>query len=174
MSVRRKHAEDFTARREAYLDEYARWDRLAESVASEIEEPKLTPDQRSKALQAIGFFRTRFGEDWLRQVFDQAHPFMDLVWNRAPWTRVRIADLADAIQLVELLPGGKGLTDRYAQSDQQSSASFEPDPAATALGKGLIVELERHSQPGRTRDLVIAEPRLGGRSILYLEVQLDS
>jgi hypothetical protein len=104
------------------LDGYTQWDRLAESVASEAEEPNLTPDQRSKALRAIGFLRRRFGEHWLGQVFDEAHPFMDLVWNRAPWTRVRIADLVDAIKQVELLPDGKALIDRYAQSDQESYA----------------------------------------------------
>lgn len=118
----RKERTPNTASNDAYADTYAQWDRFAESVASETEEPDLTPDQRSRAVEAIGFLRTRFGEHWLRQVFDEGHPFMDLVWNRAPWTRVRIAELADAIQQVELLPGGKELTDRYAQSDQQSGA----------------------------------------------------
>ncbi len=103
-----------------YPDGYAQWDRLAESVASETEEPELTPDQRSRTLRAIEFLRTRFGEHWLRQVFDEAHPFRDLVWNRAPRTRARIADLVDAIQQLELLPGGKELIDRYAQSDRQA------------------------------------------------------
>jgi len=82
----RTQTENFAVRHKAFLDEYAQWDRLLASVARETDEPDLSSDQRAAAVEAIGFYRRRFGDGWLRTVFDQAHPFMDLVWNRAPWT----------------------------------------------------------------------------------------
>ena len=96
---------------------------------------------------------------------------MELVGNRAPWTRVRIADLADAIQRVEILGGGKRLTDRYAHSDQESGALFELDLAASALRAGLAVELEPKTQPGRTCDLAISERHRRGAITVFVEVQ---
>lgn len=96
---------------------------------------------------------------------------MDLVWNRAPWTRVRIADLVDAIQQVEALTGGKRLIDRYTRADQQSGALFELDLAATAFRKDLTVELEPQTQPGRTSDMAIAELRGRGTHTVFVEVQ---
>jgi hypothetical protein len=144
---------------------------LLASVASETDEPDLSSDQRAAAVEAIGFFRQRFGEGWLRAVFDQAHPFMDLVWNRAPWTRVRMANLADSIREIEALPGGKRLANRYARSDQQSGATFELDLAATALRKQLLVVLEPPTRPDRKCDLSVAEPNTRGANTVFIEVQ---
>jgi hypothetical protein len=169
--VRRTQTENYAARHDAFLDEYAQWDTLLASVSSETDEPDLSPGQRAAAVDAISFFRRRFGEGWLRAVFDRAHPFMDLVWNKAPWTRVRMADIADAIRLVEALRGGERLANRYARSDQQSGAIFELDITATALRKELGVALEPVTQPGRKCDLSVTEPgRRGGRTV-FIEVQ---
>jgi len=153
------------------LDEYARWDRLAASIANETDEPDLTADQRAGALAAVSFLRDRFGESWLRQVYDQSHPFMELVGNRAPWTRVRMADLADAIHRVELLNGGRRLTDRYARSGQESGALFELDLAASALRTGLLVELEPQTQAGRTCDMAVSQAHGRGATTAFVEVQ---
>ncbi len=140
-------------------------------MVSETDEPDLSSDQRAAAIEAIEFFRRRFGEGWLRAVFDRGHPFMDLVWNRAPWTRVRIADLADGIRKVEALPGGEQLANRYARSDQQSGAIFELDLAATALRKDLVVVLEPLTRPDRKCDLSVAEPSRRGANTVFIEVQ---
>lgn len=96
---------------------------------------------------------------------------MDLVWNRAPWTRGRMADIAQAMREVEGLPGGGRLANRYARSDQQSGAIFELDLAASALRKGLVVVLEPATQPGRKCDLSVAEPGRRGANTVFIEVQ---
>lgn len=96
---------------------------------------------------------------------------MDLVWNRAPWTRVRMADIADAIRKVEDLPGGQRLANRYARSDQQSGAIFELDLATTALRKGLVVVLEPATRLDRKCDLSVAEPGQRGTNTVFIEVQ---
>ncbi len=122
-------------------------------------------------MAAVGFLRGRFGEDWLRKVSDQGHPFMDLVDNHAPWTRIRLADLADAIQRVEMLEGGKDLGDRYARSGQESGALFELDLAAAALRSGMLVELEPKTQPGRRCDLAVSDANRLGATTVFVEVQ---
>jgi len=163
--------DNFAARHEAYLDEYAQWDRLLAAISDQAEEPELSAVQRSAALEAIGFFRGRFGEQWLRQVFDQAHPFADLIWNRAPWTRIRIADVAQAIREVEALPGGARLSDRYARSDQQSGAIFELDIAASALRNALLVVLEPVTRIDRKCDMSVTERTPRSTNTLFIEVQ---
>jgi hypothetical protein len=167
----RTQTENFAVKHEGFLDEYAQWDRLVASIGNESDEPDLSSNQRAAAVEAVGFFRRRFGDGWLRAVFDQAHPFMDLVWNRAPWTRVRMADIAQAMHEVESLPGGERLINRYARSDQQSGAIFELDLAATALRKGLVVVLEPATQPGRKCDLSVAEPVRRDANTVFIEVQ---
>lgn len=82
-----------------------------------------------------------------------------------------MADLADAIEQVDLLPGGKRLTDRYARSDQQSGALFELDLAATALRNHLSVELEPRTQPGRNCDLAVTAGDRRGAQTVFVEVQ---
>jgi hypothetical protein len=75
-----------------------------------------------------------------------------------------MTDLVDAIQQVDALPGGNRLIDRYTRADQHSGALFELDLAATALRRGLIVELEPATQPGRNCDLAVAEPAGAART----------
>lgn len=104
-------------------------------------------------------------------MFDQAHPFTDLVWNRAPWTRVRLTDLADAIRAIEALQGGTRLIERFGRADQHSGAVFELDLAATALRRGLSVRLEPPTQPGRKCDMAVTHGRGGHARTLFLEVQ---
>ena len=105
-------------------------------------------------------------------MFDQAHPFMDLVWNRAPWTRVRLADIADAIRLVEGLPGGARLTDRFARADEHSGAIFELDLAATVLRRGLEVQLEPATRADKKCDLSAAESGQQRAHTVFVEVQV--
>jgi hypothetical protein len=116
-----------------------------ESVADEVTEPDLTSAQRAETLEAIAYFRVRFGEGWIRQAFDRQHPFVELVWNHAPWTRVRLAALAGAIKRLESLAGGTRLVNRFARADQYSGAVFELDIAATAMGRNLSVRYGRVS-----------------------------
>lgn len=143
-----------------------------ESVADEVTEPDLTSAQRAATLEAIAYFRVRFGEGWIRQAFDRQHPFVELVWNHAPWTRVRLADLAGAIKLLESLAGGTRLVNRFARADQYSGAVFELDIAATAMGRDLSVLLEAPTQPGRNCDMAVS--RISGRNstTVYIEAQV--
>ncbi len=172
ISGRGTTTEDFDLRHQAFLDEYARWDRLVDSIGDDTSEPDLTPAQRTAATEAIAYIRSRLGEGWLREVFDGQHPFRDLIWNRAPWTRIRIADLAEALRLVDELPGGNRLVERFRQTDQSSGAVFELDLAATAMRRELQVQLEPPTQPDRKCDMAVSQ-RVGRLlTTLHVEVQV--
>jgi hypothetical protein len=58
----------------------------------------LTTEDRQRAKQALKYLRKVLGRDFLKDALEQGHPLLPLFLNRAPWTRLKLIGLADALE----------------------------------------------------------------------------
>jgi hypothetical protein len=58
----------------------------------------LTTEDRQRAKQALEYLRKVFGRNFLKDALEQGHPLLPLFLNRAPWTRLKLIGLAEALE----------------------------------------------------------------------------
>jgi hypothetical protein len=58
----------------------------------------LTTEDRQRAKQALKYLRKVLGEGFLKRASEQGHPLLPLFINHAPWTRLKLIGLADALE----------------------------------------------------------------------------
>ena len=83
-----------------------------------------------------------------------------------------MADLAQAIEVIESIAGGHRLVKRFARGDQYSGAVFEVDVAAVAMRRDLSIRLEAPPQPHRNCDMAVSRRRDGNTTTPYIEAQV--
>ncbi len=150
------------------MDEYRSWQRLKESMANE--ELELPEDIRLGAIAAVERLARHLGPHWPRSDQATGHPILDLFWNRAPWTRVRLAELAGAMDLVEPHPGWRKLRSRLRRAESSGGALLELDMASRALQAGLAVVLEPQTVGRRHADLAVTGGTTQRPVTLYVEI----
>jgi hypothetical protein len=128
------------------------WTLLLESLQDESDLPTQV---RVRAIAGVHTLERLLGSDWLASV-SLDHPIVCLFWNKAEWTRVRLADLADALISIRRLGGSPRLIAKLTDENQASSALLEIETVVRVQQHGLSVQLEPKTTGDKHCDLVIS------------------
>ena len=143
------------------------WAALAASIAVEDDLPEPI---RHRALIAIPRLEHHLGRGWPQRAQTVGHPLEYIFFNLAAWTRVRLAEVADAMDAVGALPDWASLRRRVRNPAEGLGALLELDVAGTALRRGLAVALQPRTTGASRADLCVTAPGRRSSRSLYVEI----
>jgi hypothetical protein len=109
-----------------------------------------------RAVDGLSVLRRYFGDDWPMSDTAKGHPILEYFTNAAPFTRVHLAQLGHAVDLLSALDGGSELIARLRHGREADGALLELEIAYPPLTRGWKVQLSPPTQPGRFADLMVA------------------
>jgi hypothetical protein len=125
------------------VPDFEQWD----SYLNHVEEYAVmseSADIKATVIDAIGYLRTLFGEDWPRREWRKGHTLLRWLLGLSRWQRLWLIDLVKTIQ--QLLENGFGqeLVTRLASSDKY------PDAESEVIFAGRLMSLGAQVYPPET------------------------
>jgi hypothetical protein len=124
-------------------NDYVSWDRYVQQT----DKIKLTATDRQRVRDALKYFRSLMGEDFIQRILNSPHPFLSMITNAAPRERISLAEVAEQLQ-------------RFANVDNFDSLKTRLGSANTdEFAEGLSVLTVAHKLK-RTGFAVSFEPKV--------------
>lgn len=123
------------------LDDYFNWD----AQIAKIESDELTAVERKRIASSFDYLRTVFGEDFPKECFENGNPINHYLANRAPWTRVWLSWLAEAIREISFSTSIESIIRKL--KSHKHDAFYEAitllEVGCKVVKAGLTIELDR-------------------------------
>ncbi len=133
----------------------------------------LTTVQRHRTKNAFRVLKSVFGDEFIAKLYggEMGHPIMSTLFNRAPWTRLVLCEMASDVQRVSAVTNGKNLVRRLKDKKTYAEARHVLRHASRFVATGFDVAIDpKIGVKGKPKvpDLVISLPKYSDR--IYVEL----
>jgi hypothetical protein len=150
------------------LDDYFNWD----AQIAKIESDELTAVQKKRIANSFEYLRTVLGEEFPKECFENGNPINHYFANRAPWTRVWLSWLAEAMREMSFSTsiGSIIIKLKSHKHEDYYEAITLLEVGCKVVKAGLTIELERKllNDKGESKkpDLTVVDPGTSEQCII--------
>lgn len=120
-----------------FLREIGSWKFHIKSVKNQED---LTDKQKHETVEGMNEIRKIFDDDWLKDAVITRHPFVEYLINRAPWSRLFLADFGSKLKELRNVKNFNHLVKKLKNKDKFDSAESELQVASKINRVSLDLE----------------------------------
>lgn len=153
-------------------EDWTNWEKLIEQCSTYDE---FTDIEKEKAERAFLFLKHEFGEEFLKNAFEELHPIMYYFVNSAPWTRKWLTRVADSLTTLKKMEGYASLLKRLKDKDKFFEGKSVLEIAYKFSKTGFRIFIDPPlSNNVKVPDLKITNGKTGEELFVEVSVQQQS